>query len=308
MGLSAWRSMRLDENLEIAAGADYTRYGGEAWANSRALYRGRHELNELSGFGRAAARLGGGFRFTGGVRLARVSDQDPVLLPAASLSWEEEVAEWRPSVRAGWTRSFRAPTVAELHYPMPASNRDLEPEEADTFELAGRIRRDVYSWEVILFATAGKDAILRQGPPPPFSIDNSGAYHHRGVESVFAAGTDRLGLRAGAAYLHHDGISPGAFRARFTCSAHAGSGEPAEGGIGWHVKLASETLLDLWGQPGARNHEEDYTLLSLSGSLEPLGWLELSAGIENLSDIRYYQIGNLPAPGRTFWVGARAAF
>ncbi len=307
-GVSLWRSMEVSPGIRVAGGFDWTRYGGKAWTGNRAAYRGEHFLTETSGFLRAAAELGGGFRAAAGGRADHVTSFGTHFLPASSLSWEGEVEGWRTGAGLSYARGFRAPTINELHYPFPAFNPDLDPEVADNLELSLEAGKDLFRGKVSLFAVRGHDAIERQGPPPPFSISNTGPYRQRGVESTVSYGTGKLGIRAGAIYLHHEGISPGAVRTRFVYGVHAGSGEVPRGAWEWRADIFGETVLGLWGQPGTKSHRENFTDLSATASLQPLPYLEILAGLENLLDARWHEIGNLTVPGRAGWVGLKATF
>ncbi len=307
-GFSLWRAMEVSPGIRLAGGLNWTRYGGKAWSMNRGIYRGEHFLTETSGFLRGAADLGEGVRAAAGCRADQVTSFGTHFLPAASLTWEREVEGWKAGGGLTYERAFRAPTIAELHYPFPAFNPDLDPELADNVELSGKAERGLFRGKLSLFAVRGHDAIERQGPPPPFSISNTGPYRQRGVEGTVRVGTKKLGARAGAIYLHHEGISPGAVRTRWIYGVYAASGEVPPGALEWRADLFGETVLGLWGQPGSRSHRENFTDLGATGSLRPLPELEILAGVENLLDARWHEIGNLTVPGRAAWVGLKATF
>ncbi len=307
-GFSSWRAMEVSPGIRVAGGVDWTRYGGKAWSMSRTIYRGEHFLTETSGFLRGSAELGGGFRAAAGARADHVTSFGTHFLPASSLTWEGEVEDWETGAGVSYARAFRAPTIAELHYPFPAFNPDLDPELADNVEVFGKAGKGLFRGKLSLFAVRGHDAIQRQGPPPPFSISNTGPYRQRGVEATVRVGTDEVGVRGGTIYLHHEGISPGAVRNRWIYGVYAGSGKVPEGAIRWRADLFGETVLGLWGQPGSRSHRENFTDLSATGSLQPLPYLEIMAGVRNLLDSRWHEIGNLTVPGRAAWIGLKANF
>ena len=307
-GISLYRTFILNEILWLTGGFDWTRWGGKAWSKNRTIYRGKHVLNETSGYLSLTNQLMHNLSVTGSIRVAYTSDFDTTFLPGmnAEYNFFEFGVFWKTKV--GWQRGYRLPTINELHYPFPAFNPDLQPEKADTFEVSLSGMKGIISGDITLFAIRGHDAIVRFGPPPPFSIENSGHYRHRGIETSIKIGDEKLGGSIGYAYLHHEGISPGAFRARLISSLYIGSGLVEEFPIKWKFKIFNETVYALWGIPGTKSHKNNFSSYGARLSILPIKYGEIFFGAENLTNNKWYEVGNLKSPGRSYWGGIKITF
>lgn len=98
-------------------------------------------------------------------------------------------------IRASYGTSFRAPTFNDLYFP-GFSNPDLEPEEAETFEVGVGGRYQHWFWDAVAYQTDVEDLIVltsQGGLFAPFNVEKA---RIRGVELSSGLTLDQWTLQA----------------------------------------------------------------------------------------------------------------
>ena len=137
--LDARYSGRFGKKHLYSIGAGYRHDDAEISINSRDAKRDIFHI-----YAQDQWELSDQVRLTSGLRYDRYSDFGSTVNPRFSLSWRE--SDW--NIRAGYGQAFAAPTFTEMHAYFTRrggtlvvqGNSNLQPEEAETFELS--LRKD----------------------------------------------------------------------------------------------------------------------------------------------------------------------
>ncbi len=268
-------------------------------------------------------RAGADFHLTAGLRLDRHQ--------RFGQEWSPRLyAVWHPSpgwtVKGGVAHGFKAPSLKQIS-PDAAEdqgpftyfgNPALRPETNDSVELGIGHDSPRLAWQAMVFHNRVRDLIVHDrslgviNGKPSFIYDNRDRATLQGVEwSARWQGPGGFGAGASVQYL----------------DATDGDGRRLEKRPRWGVALRTDWQRGPWRIGADLNHHADQWLKSLSGSaLEPVpsitrvgvwgvyalgGGLELSAGIDNLTNQRLADVSALftyaEAP-RTYRVALRGQF
>ncbi len=161
MGVSLYQSVQLFSGNRITLGADWFRYGGEAWTEyvkgerngTRRDLVDKHE-NEVAGYVDFRQDIGTWLTFNAGLRADHHSRVGTEWVPQAGFAFHLPHAM---ELKASATKGFRYPILREM-YMFPPQNPDLKPESMWNYELAfsGRLLNGSFSYGVNLFYIDGK--------------------------------------------------------------------------------------------------------------------------------------------------------
>ncbi len=192
MGLSWYQSVQLFRGNRLTVGADYYRFGGEAW--NRYVEGGRNgerseiadkQQHEVAGYVDFRQHVGQWLTFDAGLRIDHHSHIGTEWVPQAGLSFHLHAdAEIKLSAAKG----FRYPTIREM-YMFPPQNPDLRPERMWNYELSfsQRALDGRLAYGVNLFYIDGENLIVavpREGTTP-LNL-NTGEIDNAGVEAQIA--------------------------------------------------------------------------------------------------------------------------
>ena len=192
MELSWYQSVQLFRGNRLTVGADYYRFGGEAW--NRYVEGGRNgerseiadkRQHEVAGYVDFRQHVGQWLTFDAGLRIDHHSHIGTEWVPQAGLSFHLRAdAEIKLSAAKG----FRYPTIREM-YMFPPQNPDLRPERMWNYELSfsQRALDGRLAYGVNLFYIDGENLIVavpREGTTP-LNL-NTGEIDNAGVEAQIA--------------------------------------------------------------------------------------------------------------------------
>jgi iron complex outermembrane receptor protein len=268
---------------------------------------------EQQGFGRTVA-----------YDARRLSGQSP----KASLLW---TASPRLRLRASYGRGVRFPNVEELcngtvtATSVTLSDPNLQAERGDAVELAAEVFGSRYTLRASLFLDDVKDAILRQSDttvtPSITNVSNADRVRTPGVELVWSArdlGVRGLSVEANAAFAdskvvenEKDPQSVGKYWLRVpkTRGSLLLAYRPTAkwmGSVGYrHQGRAYNDVYNLDVNSNVYGGVSAVNQLDLRVSHKPQSKIELSLGVDNVTDQQSYQVH--PYPGRTFFLEVRTA-
>ncbi len=108
------------------------------------------------------------------------------------------------TVKGLYSRGFRSPYLNEL-YLVPASNKNLKPEEVNNYEIGFDIKKDSFTFNVTGFIMKGNNLIQQERntaiPFPPYTFRNSGDYEFKGSE-IYASYDFSKYVNANAGYTY----------------------------------------------------------------------------------------------------------
>lgn len=165
-GVSWYQSVQLFRGNRLTVGADYFRFGGEAWNQ---FFDGHREtsadksLNEVAGYVDFRQDIAAWLTLDAGARVDYHSQAGTEFVPQVGLAFHlPEDAE----IKAMAGKGFRNPTIREM-YMFPPQNPDLKPERLWSYELsfvqsrlAGRL-----SYGLNVFYINGENLIIRLPNP-----------------------------------------------------------------------------------------------------------------------------------------------
>lgn len=124
-------------------------------SDSDSTVYGSHALSNAGFYLQDSICLTAKWQFTSGLRWETGSITSSPLTPKFSLVYlvRDDV-----SLKLGYGRSFRAPTIADLYYPY-GGNPDLEPERGERYDLTGEWRKAMHSLSLNLYRSYLKDGI-----------------------------------------------------------------------------------------------------------------------------------------------------
>ncbi len=229
------------------------------------------------------------------------------------------------SVRGSYGSGYRHPNLVELYIGAPAhgtgsaiaGNPDLDPETSHSFELGTNYDGEYFYADLAGFFTTAKDYI---------STDNT--------EYINIGGADTFGAELSVAVdTHLFGITPYSDLTLIRKKYDYGSGKTVEDtwksgepllkgrfGVRHEQKLAKDAVLDsdLYSRFAAKSETEyssgtetesdGWITLNFKTSLSYKDMLNVYTGFTNILDEEYEPVGELTAPGRSFFIGAGYSF
>lgn len=298
-GVRATQSFFLTPNLQLDAGGDFQRYGGQARNVTSRLDYGMHHLSEGAGFARLKYAAGRRWILQSGYRQHQHSLYGSMAVPeaAATLRFTDGY-----SITAGLARGFRNPTIREL-YLFPAPNPSLKPEQMLNYQVTASAQP---SRSLALTATAFyadlNNQIATAGRFPNLRLLNTGTSLNRGIESTARwSPIRRLHLHGGYAWLKSTNLLPLVPEQKLNT------------GLDFNLKRASFDLSSMTVGKRYANASKTarlggYTTVSarVSTSLRE-GWTTF-VSVDNLLDKRYEVLAGYPMPGINTSAGLMVTF
>lgn len=231
MGVSWYQSARLFRGNRLTVGADYYRFGGEAWnryvggdrKGERSDIADKSQ-DEVAGYVDFRQDIGGWLTFDAGLRVDHHSHIGTEWIPQAGLSFH---LPHTIELKASASKGFRYPTIREM-YMFPPQNPDLKPERMWNYEVAysQRLLGGRLTYGINLFYIDGENLIVavpREGTTPlnmnTGKIDNAGRRgtgrlpHFGGLvgrrQLQLPAHGEPRDRRTGAQALHRGRVCPG---------------------------------------------------------------------------------------------------
>ena len=308
MGVSLYQSARFFKGNRITVGADWFRYGGEAWssfvsgekAGTREDIVNKHE-NEAAGYIDVRQDIGHRLTVNAGLRIDHHSRIGTEWVPQAGLALHLPHAI---ELKASAAKGFRYPILREM-YMFPPQNPDLKPESIWNYELAlsQRLLGGRLSYGLNLFYIDGKNMIMTL-PNPHGSgrlNQNSGRIDNTGIE--LQAGY-RIGpawsVDANYSYLHMEYPVIAAPEHKLYAGADLTSGR-------WKISTGLLYISGLYTSADPVS-TENFVLWNLRASFRAAEWLDLWARGENLLAQEYEINAGYPMPRATVMAGINLNF
>lgn len=307
-GVSIYQSARLFDGNRITLGADWFRYGGEAWteyvkgenAGTRRDLVDKHE-NEFAGYVDFRQDIRSWLTLNAGLRVDHHSRVGTEWVPQAGLAFHLPHAA---EVKVSATKGFRYPIIREM-YMFPPQNPDLKPESMWNYEIAfsqslsgGRL-----SYGVNVFYIDGKNLIMTLPNPSGAGMlnQNSGKVDNTGFELQAAYRVSRtVSVDANYSYLHMKNPVVAAPKHK----AYAGATFSKNR---WNVSTGLQYIAGLYTSvnPAAT---ESFVLWNVRGSFRVTDWLAVTARGENLLAQKYEINAGYPMPRATVMCGFNINF
>ncbi len=309
MGVSWYQSAGFIEGNRVTVGADWFRYGGEAWtdyvagenAGTRRDLVDKHE-DEVAGYVDIRQDIGSLLTVNAGLRVDHHSRVGTEWVPQAGLAFHLPGAI---EVKASATKGFRYPILREM-YMFPPQNPDLKPESVWNYELAltqtlpgGRL-----SYGVNVFYIDGKNLIMTLPNPNGSGMlnQNSGEIDNAGVELQAACRVSRSWtVDANYSYLHMENPVVAAPEHKLYAGANFRRGR-------WDVSTGLQYIAGLYTAVGDNPRTESFTLWNVRGSYRLARCLSVWAKGENLLAQRYEINAGYPMPRATVTGGISLHF
>lgn len=307
-GMSIYQSAQLFDGNRITLGADWFRYGGEAWteyvkgenAGTRRDLVDKHE-NEFAGYVDFRQDIRSWLTLNAGLRVDHHSRVGTEWVPQAGLAFHLPRAA---EVKVSATKGFRYPIIREM-YMFPPQNPDLKPESMWNYEIAfsqslmsGRL-----SYGVNVFYIDGKNLIMTLPNPSGSGMlnQNSGKVDNTGFELQAAYRVSRtVSVDANYSYLHMKNPVVAAPKHK----AYAGATFSKNR---WNVSTGLQYIAGLYTSvnPAAT---ESFVLWNVRGSFRVTDWLAVTARGENLLAQKYEINAGYPMPRATVTGGFNINF
>lgn len=312
MGVSWYQSARLFRGNRLTVGADYYRFGGEAWnryvegdrKGERSDIADKSQ-DEVAGYVDFRQDIGGWLTFDAGLRVDHHSHIGTEWIPQAGLSFHLPHAI---ELKASASKGFRYPTIREM-YMFPPQNPDLKPERMWNYEIAysQRLLGGRLTYGINLFYIDGENLIVavpREGTTPLNM--NTGKIDNAGVEAQAAYRiSEAWSVAANYSYLHMENPVIAAPEHKLYAEAGFARGR-------WSVSTGIQYVAGLYTSVKANGrgteNTEDFVLWNLRASLRVSRCLALFARGENLLAQRYEINAGYPMPRATFIGGIRLDF
>jgi outer membrane receptor protein involved in Fe transport len=210
-GVNAHFESRLFKGNVLKYGAEYRYSSAEVLTT-----RGAWKKNEFALFFLDEYEIFDGFTFIGGARYNYDEISDGAFAGRAGIVYALTKSL---SLKAGYSRSFRAPYLNEL-YVVPPKNPDLKPETQDAYEISLNSKYFGIDFNASAFMLKGGDYIQETPSPsrvPPLEFQNSGKYELKGFE-ISAKGYifRNFSAYAGYSYLDAGDLKEGPAQGRIT--------------------------------------------------------------------------------------------
>ena len=308
MGVSLYQSVQLFSGNRITLGADWFRYGGEAWTEyikgerngTRRDLVDKHE-NEVAGYVDFRQDIGTWLTFNAGLRADHHSRVGTEWVPQAGLAFHLPHAM---ELKALATKGFRYPILREM-YMFPPQNPDLKPESMWNYELAfsGRLLNSSFSYGVNLFYIDGKNLIMTMPNPNGSGMlnQNSGKIDNKGFELQAAYRVNRLwSVDANYSYLHMENPVVAAPKHKLYAGTTFSKGR-------WNVSTGLQYIAGLYTTISPDTTEE-FVLWNVRASFHTTKWLDIWARGENLLAQKYEINAGYPMPRATVMCGLNINF
>ena len=307
MGVSLYQSVQLFSGNRITLGADWFRYGGEAWTEyvkgerngTRRDLVDKHE-NEVAGYVDFRQDIGTWLTFNAGLRADHHSRVGTEWVPQAGFAFHLPHAM---ELKASATKGFRYPILREM-YMFPPQNPDLKPESMWNYELAfsGRLLNS-FSYGVNLFYIDGKNLIMTMPNPNGSGMlnQNSGKIDNKGFELQAAYRVNRLwSVDANYSYLHMENPVVAAPKHKLYAGTTFSKGR-------WNVSTGLQYIAGLYTTISPDTTEE-FVLWNVRASFHTTKWLDIWARGENLLAQKYEINAGYPMPRATVMCGLNINF
>ena len=312
MGVSWYQSARLFRGNRLTVGADYYRFGGEAWnryvggdrKGERSDIADKSQ-DEVAGYVDFRQDIGGWLTFDAGLRVDHHSHIGTEWIPQAGLSFH---LPHTIELKASASKGFRYPTIREM-YMFPPQNPDLKPERMWNYEVAysQRLLGGRLTYGINLFYIDGENligAVPREGTTPLNM--NTGKIDNAGVEAQAAYRiSEAWSVAVNYSYLHMENPVIAAPEHKLYTEAGFARGR-------WSVTTGVQYVAGLYTSVKANGrgteNTEDFVLWNLRASLHVSRCLTLFARGENLLAQRYEINAGYPMPRATFIGGIRLDF
>ena len=308
MGVSLYQSVQLFSGNRITLGADWFRYGGEAWTEyikgerngTRRDLVDKHE-NEMAGYVDFRQDIGTWLTFNAGLRADHHSRVGTEWVPQAGFAFHLPHAM---ELKASATKGFRYPILREM-YMFPPQNPDLKPESMWNYELAfsGRLLNSSFSYGVNLFYIDGKNLIMTMPNPNGSGMlnQNSGKIDNKGFELQAAYRVNRLwSVDANYSYLHMENPVVAAPKHKLYAGTTFSKGR-------WNVSTGLQYIAGLYTTISPDTTEE-FVLWNVRASFHTTKWLDIWARGENLLAQKYEINAGYPMPRATVMCGLNINF
>ena len=304
MGVSWYQSARLFEGNRLTVGADYFRFGGEAW--NKYLDGKRSDIvdkaeNEVAGYVDFRQDVGAWLTFDAGVRIDHHSRIGTEWVPQAGLSFHLPGAM---ELKASVSKGFRYPTIREM-YMFPPQNPDLAPERMWNYELAlsQRLLDGRLSYGINVFYIDGENLILTL-PNPNGSgrlNQNSGKIYHSGFELQTAYRINvAWSVDANYSFLHMENPVVAAPEQKLYAGVNYTQGR-------WSLSTGVQHLAGLYTSTSPEV-KENFTLWNIRGSYRAAKGVAVWLRGENLLAQKYEINAGYPMPRATVMAGLNINF
>ncbi|HNY38757.1 MAG TPA: TonB-dependent receptor [Bryobacteraceae bacterium] len=287
-GVRGVETFFLSPRLQVDAGGDFQRYGGQARNATSLLNYGEHHLHEGAGFARLKYAAGARWILQGGYRQHGHSLYGSMQVPEASATFR--IAEGY-ALTAGLARGFRNPTIREL-FLFPAPNPKLQPESMLNYQatLSAHPSRSLALTATGFYADL-KDQIATTGRYPNLQLLNSGAALNRGFESTARwSPSRRVQLHGGYAYLRSTNLLPFVPAQKFNSALDYSLRRAT-------FSLSSMTVGKRFANTAKTARLGGYTTISARVSMPVREGWTVFCGVDNLLDKRYEVLAGYPMPG-----------
>jgi len=298
-GLILTETYQTTANSQVLLGIDLRQYGGQVWLDSTWK---KHTVSEQSVLTRINQRIFAFINLDGGVRYTRHSVAGSEWIPACGVALHLP-RRWH--LKTQFSKGYRNPTINELFLFSP-STTNLKPELATNLEFI--IEKEIVGWlttTLSIYQTRAKNLIEKGWGSGRPLYQNQGEVLYKGIEWE---GQMMIGCN---------------FSTSWTMSVNSASrkvggnpGQKFDLSLSYnpidhlHLSLQSQWVNNLYsiedpygyGLP-VYKRLDGYWLLNGRGKYEINRFVDLTAEIENLTNIKYETMYHYPLPGRTFWVG-----
>ncbi len=265
---------------------------------------GKHDVNRFSIFSEYGYDHDDLFFFNLGLRYDRHSLWENQFNPSVSAGY---IVNADLVLRASAGRSFRAPTFLELYYDSPANrgNPELKPEKALAFDIGAEytLGQNI-TGESTFYFRIQEETIdwLKNDESDPWQVANLFKITSKGLEQSLEIDiSDRIWLNMNYTYLDQDKEQEGFIsKYVFIHPRHQLSLDPG---------IAVSDLISFYPSIQFKDRQElnKYWILNAKIILKFDNILFTLEGM-NLADDSYYEIRDVPMPGRSFFAGLKLSF
>ena len=313
MGISMYQSATLFEGNRITLGADWFRYGGEAWTEyvkgekkgQRSDLVDKHE-DEVAGYVDIRQSLGSWLTLNAGLRIDHHSRVGTEWVPQAGLAFHLSRGM---ELKASASKGFRYPILREM-YMFPPQNPDLQPESMWNYELAfsQRLWNGRLQYGLNLFYIDGKNLIMTLPNPNGTGMlnQNSGKVENKGIEAQVAYRiSSAWSMDGNYSYLHMKNPVVAAPEHKWYVGANFSKGR-------WKVSTGLQSINGLYTQVAMNGNgtdiQENFILLNMRASYRITDGFSVWARGENLLSQCYEINAGYPMPKATWMAGVHWNF
>ena len=313
MGISMYQSATLFEGNRITLGADWFRYGGEAWTEyvkgekkgQRSDLVDKHE-DEVAGYVDIRQSLGSWLTLNAGLRVDHHSRVGTEWVPQMGLAVHLPRGM---ELKASASKGFRYPILREM-YMFPPQNPDLQPESMWNYELAfsQRLWNGRLQYGLNLFYIDGKNLIMTLPNPNGTGMlnQNSGMIGNKGIEAQVAYRiSSAWSVDGNYSYLHMKNPVIAAPEHKLYAGANFSKGR-------WNVSSGLQYVDGLYTQVvvngNGKEMQEQFILWNMRASYRFSDRFSVWARGENLLSQRYEINAGYPMPKATWMAGVHVNF